>query len=54
MSDTETILDHPIVSSRYFYPRPATLTDPFWVQATDGSQLACVYQQVDPDAHTVI
>lgn len=54
MSDTATILDHPIVSSRYFYPRPATLTDPFWVQAADGSQLACVYQQADPDAKTVI
>jgi len=54
MSDSATILDHPIVSSRYFYPRSATLTDPFWVQAADGSQLACVYQQVDPDAKTVI
>jgi pimeloyl-ACP methyl ester carboxylesterase len=54
MSNTVTILDHPIVSSRYFYPRPETLTDPFWVQAADGSQLACVYQQVDPDAKTLI
>ena len=54
VSDAPTILDHSIISSQYFYPRPATLTEPFWVQASDGSQLACVYRQIDPNAKTVI
>ena len=54
MSNLTTILDHPIVSSRYFFPRREFLSDPYWVEAVDGSRLACYYQTVNPDAKTVI
>jgi pimeloyl-ACP methyl ester carboxylesterase len=54
MSHLTNILDHPIVSSRYFFPRRELLPDPYWVEAADGSRLACYYQVANPDAKTVI
>jgi pimeloyl-ACP methyl ester carboxylesterase len=54
MSNSSTILDHPLVSSRYFFPQRAAITDPYWVEAADGSRLACHYQVVNPDAKTVV
>ena len=54
MSNSSTILDHPIVSSRYFFPRRDPIADPHWVEAADGSRLACYYQAVHPDAKTVV
>lgn len=53
MSST-TVLDHPLVASRYFFPRPATMSEPFWVDAADGSQLACYYRTTHPNAKTVV
>jgi len=53
MSDT-TILDHPLVAGRYFFPRAAAIPEPFWVNAADGSKLACYYRQLNPDAKTVV
>jgi pimeloyl-ACP methyl ester carboxylesterase len=49
-----TMLDHPIVSSRYFFPRREPFTDPYWIIAADGSRLACYYRSVHPDAKTVV
>lgn len=54
MSNSSTILDHPIVSSRYFFPRREPIADPHWVEAADGSRLACYYQAINPDAKTVV
>ena len=54
MSTLTTILDHPIVSSRYFFPRRESIPEPYWVEATDGSRLACDYQAIHPDAKTVV
>jgi uncharacterized protein len=54
MSKSDTILDHPIVSSRYFYPRAVALPNPYWVTAADGSRLACYYQAVNLQAPTVV
>lgn len=54
MATLTTMLDHPIVSSRYFFPRREFLPDPYWVEAADGSRLACYYQVANPDAKTVI
>ncbi|MBI3795926.1 MAG: alpha/beta hydrolase [Deltaproteobacteria bacterium] len=54
MSHSSTILDHPIVSSRYFFPQRASIPEPYWVEAADGSRLACSYQAVNPDAKTVV
>ncbi len=54
MGEASAILDHDIVSSRYFYPRPAMVDNPFWVEAADGSRLACSYHAVDAAAKTII
>jgi fermentation-respiration switch protein FrsA (DUF1100 family) len=54
MSDSASILDHPLVASRYFFPRPDPVPTPWWVEAADGSRLACYYQAVNPAAKTVI
>jgi len=54
MSNASTVLDHPVVGARYFYPRPAIVDEPYWVEAADGSRLACYYRQAAPDAKTVI
>src|SRR5262249_14344937 len=53
MSNSSTILDHPIVSSRYFFPRRDSISEPYWVEAADGSRLACYRHVVNPDAKTV-
>ncbi len=37
---TSSFLDHPLVSERYFFPRPGKLSDPFVVKA-NGVQLHC-------------
>jgi pimeloyl-ACP methyl ester carboxylesterase len=35
-------LDHPVLSSRYFFPRPSALRDPFFVTTAGGSaRLGC-------------
>lgn len=49
-----TILDHPIVSGRYFFPRKTALPDPYWVTAGDGIRLACSYHFVSKQANTLI
>ncbi len=49
-----SLLDHPVVASRYFFPRPETFAEPYWVTATDGSRLGCYYRQVNPAAKTVV
>ncbi|MGE0684309.1 MAG: alpha/beta hydrolase [Candidatus Binatia bacterium] len=54
MANVSSILDHPIVSSRYFFPRRASLPAPYWVEAVDDTRLACYYQAVHPDAKTVV
>jgi pimeloyl-ACP methyl ester carboxylesterase len=54
MSLNYTVLDHPLVASRYFFPRTASISDPYWVDAADGSKLACHYQKVNSEAPTVV
>ncbi len=49
-----TLLDHPLVSSRYFFPRRESFADPYWITAADGSRLACYYRAIHPDAKTVV
>jgi pimeloyl-ACP methyl ester carboxylesterase len=48
------LLDHPILSSRMFYPRRDELPDPFWVETPDGTRLACHREAVAEDAPTVV
>jgi hypothetical protein len=50
-----SLLDHPVLAGRLFFPRRSALSDPFWVTATDGtSQLACFRTTPHPGAPTVI
>jgi pimeloyl-ACP methyl ester carboxylesterase len=49
----DDLLDHPLISQRYFFPRRGTLSDPFWVDAGDV-RLACYLHQVDPAARTLV
>ena len=41
------LLNHPLISQRYFFPRRGFLPEPFWVEV-EGAQLACYYYEVDP------
>ena len=47
------LLDHPLISERYFFPRGGYFKDPFWVDCGDA-QLACSYHEIDPAAKTLI
>jgi len=35
-----SLLDHPLISQRYFFPRPQAPADPWWVDV-NGERLAC-------------
>ncbi len=48
-----SLLDHPLLSARYFYPWPNRFDDPFFVPG-DGFRLGCRYRRVEADAPTVI
>jgi alpha-beta hydrolase superfamily lysophospholipase len=49
------LLDHPALSSAYFFPRRSPVTDPFWVASADGgARLACYRSAPFSDALTVI
>ncbi len=48
-----SLLDHPIISQRYFFPRQAVIPQPFWVEC-EGARLACVYHKIDEEAPTIV
>lgn len=48
-----TILNHPIISERYFFPRKATIPQPFWVECEDA-RLACAYHETDTSDFTIV
>ncbi len=50
---TTDILDHPLISERYFFPRAGSIADPFWVDCGDA-RLACSYHEIDPQAKTLV
>ncbi len=47
------ILNHHLISERYFFPRAGNFPNPFWVDCGDA-QLACSYHEIDPTAKTLI
>lgn len=47
------ILNHPLISERYFFPRVGRFPDPFWVEC-DAARLACSYHEIDPQAKTLV
>jgi len=46
------ILNHHLISERYFFPRGGNFLNPFWVDCGDA-QLACSYHEIDPAAKTL-
>lgn len=49
----DPFLDHPLLTSRYFYPWPNSFEEPFFVEG-DGFRLGCRYLRVHDDAPTII
>jgi len=47
------LLNHPLISQGYFFPRRGFLPEPFMVEV-EGAQLACYYHEVDPQAKTLV
>ena len=47
------ILDHPIISQRYFFPRRETISSPFIVQC-EGAQLHCLKTEYPIDGPTML
>ncbi len=52
-SKSAAILDHPVISERYFFPRCAPLASPF-VVAVDGAELHCFRSAPHEGAPTVL
>jgi len=50
---TESILDHPLVTERYFFPRRQEFSDPFWVDCGE-IKLSCYYKPKHSDAKTIV
>lgn len=50
---TQSILDHPLVSERYFFPRREGFKDPFWVDCREV-KLSCYYHQKYPESKTIV
>jgi hypothetical protein len=50
---TTSILDHPLISQRYFFPRQSRFDDPFWVES-DGIRLGCHFHRPHPGARTIV
>jgi len=47
------MLNHNLISERYFFPRKGCFKNPFWVEC-HGAKLACSYHEVDPAAKTLV
>jgi len=50
---TDPILDHPLLTARYFYPYPTRFAAPFFVQG-EGFSLGCRYRRLSDDYPTII
>ncbi len=53
MHMTDPILDHPLLTARYFYPYPNHFAEPFFVQG-EGFRLGCRYLRLSNDYPTII
>ncbi|HET6419201.1 MAG TPA: alpha/beta fold hydrolase [Geobacteraceae bacterium] len=53
MANDESILDHPELSARIFYPWPKRFPDPFYVEVQEA-RLGCRYSREFPDGLTMI
>ena len=48
-----SLLDHPLLTERYFYPWPNRFDDPFFIDG-NGFRLGCRYRRISGDAPTII
>jgi alpha-beta hydrolase superfamily lysophospholipase len=48
-----SILNNPIISKRYFFPKPNKFENPYFIEC-NNVKLACFYQNKHPEAKTVI
>lgn len=48
-----SILDHPLISERYFFPRTERFENPFWVE-TGGVRLGCYFHRPHPGAKILV
>ncbi|MEN8122477.1 MAG: alpha/beta hydrolase [Bacteroidota bacterium] len=48
-----SILNHPIIAERYFFPRYEPFENPYFVEC-NGEKLACYYKNNHPNAKTVV
>ncbi|MDM8552301.1 alpha/beta hydrolase, partial [Desulfobacterales bacterium HSG2] len=49
----KSILDHRLVSKRYFFPRKTDFADPLWIEC-GNARLGCHYQEKNPKAKTLV
>lgn len=47
------ILNHPLITQSYFFPRPGRLAQPFLIDCGDA-RLACSYHEIDPQVKTLV
>ena len=50
---SSSLLNHRVISERYFFPRTSQLTDPTWVDCGDA-KLGCWHQPAQPGQKTII
>lgn len=48
-----TLLDHPLITERYFFPRKSSPLEPFWVEC-NGVRLACAYEKIIAGGPTLV
>ena len=54
MAMVASVLDHPLLNSRYFFPRPDAIARPFWVKSSGDVELACYYDRAPRAGRTVL
>lgn len=47
------VLNHPLITQRYFFPRRGCVSNPMMIDV-DGARLACVYHEIHPRAKTLV
>jgi pimeloyl-ACP methyl ester carboxylesterase len=50
---SQALLDHALISQRYFFPRKDPVPDPYWIECC-GARLACAYHELSPEAKTLV
>ncbi|HPD97969.1 MAG TPA: alpha/beta hydrolase [Synergistales bacterium] len=51
--EKKRLIDHPVISERYFFPRRERIEEPFRI-STPGGDLACLYARDHPDGMTLL